>query len=235
MDTRFWGPSAWRLIHLIAFSDHRTQEVYTFLEELPHILPCRFCRSSLAEYYIHRPVTGPKDDMARWAYEIHNDVNNKLRQQGYLRKPNPPFSEVKEYYEKLLLESKHVLGFDFFKSVAFVTSKLDPSHLQRWWSSIPKALPFPEWREQWSAAVKKEGNAPVRKGRTAVLAWLYKICGHLEAPRNATNFKDYCREARAFSSSCPKGKGTCRSTKTRRRETIKKRRAITLKQIGGFF
>ena len=235
MDTRFWGPSAWRLINLIAFSDYRSADVYTFLEELPHVLPCKFCRSSLAEFYIHRPVPGPKEDMARWSYEIHNDVNNKLRKQGHLRKPNPPFSEVKDYYEKRLLESKHVLGFDFFKSVAFVTSKLEQSHLQRWWSSIPNALPFPEWREQWSAAVKKEGNAPVRKGRTAVLAWLYKICDHLDVPHNAANFKDYCKEARAFSSMCPTGKGTCRSIKTRRRETIKKRRAITLKQIGGFF
>ena len=74
MDTRFWGPSAWRLIHLIAFSDHRSPDVYTFLEELPHILPCRFCRLSLAEYYTHRPV--PKTELARWSYEIHNDVNN---------------------------------------------------------------------------------------------------------------------------------------------------------------
>ena len=96
MDTRFWGPSAWRLIHLIAFSDYRSPDVYTFLEELPHILPCRYCRSSLAEYYINRPVPTQGTEIARWSYEIHNDVNNKLRKQGHLHKPNPPFSEVKK-------------------------------------------------------------------------------------------------------------------------------------------
>ena len=231
MDTRFWGPSAWRLLHLIAFSEHRNPDVFIFLEELPHILPCRFCRSSLTEFYKHRPVD--RNDLAHWMYEIHNDVNNKLRKQGHLHKPNPPFSEVKKYYTELLESADgHVLGFDFFKSVAFVTSKLDPRHLKRWWKSIPKALPFPEWREQWSSAAT-EGPVPVTKGRTAVLAWLYKICKQMSLETG--KFKDYCKEARTFSSTCPKGKGTCRSTKTRRRELLKKRRAITLKQIGGFF
>jgi len=232
MDTRFWGPSAWRLLHLIAFSDHRSPAVFTFLEELPYILPCKYCRSSLEEFYKQRPVD--HQVLGHWMYEIHNDVNNKLRQQGHLRKPNPSFSEVKKHYEQLLLEPKHVLGFDFFKSVAFVTSKLDPKHLQRWWNSVGDALPFPEWREQWAAAEADAGKAPVKKGRIAVLAWLYKICKNMEL-NHAPNFKEYCKEARVFSSTCPKNKGTCRSIKTRRRETLKKRRAITLRQLGGFF
>jgi hypothetical protein len=183
-------------------------------------------------YMKQRPID--RQDLAHWMYEIHNDVNNKLRQQGHLRKPNPSFSEVKTYYEELLLEPKHILGFDFFKSVAFVTSILDPKHLLRWWNSVGGALPFPEWREQWASAEAMAGKAPVKKGRTAVLAWLYKICKHMEL-NNAANFKEYCKEARVFSSSCPKDKGTCRSIKTRRREALKKRRSITLKQIGGFF
>ena len=175
-----------------------------------------------------------RNDLARWMYEIHNDVNNKLRKQGHLRKANPTFSEVKKQYMNLLQESKHVLGFDFFKSVAFITRNLDRKHLQRWWNSVGGALPFPEWREQWTKAVKEEGVAPIHKGRTAVLAWLYKICNKMDVNHSA-NFKEYCKEARVFSSSCPKKKGTCRSVKTRKREALKKRRAITLKQIGGFF
>jgi hypothetical protein len=232
MDTRFWGPSAWRLLHLIAFSEHRNPDVFIFLEELPHILPCRFCRSSLTEFYKHRPVD--RDDLGHWMYEIHNDVNNKLRKQGHLRKPNPSFSEVKKQYTELLLEPRHMLGFDFFKSVAFVTRNLEKSHVKRWWASIGGALPFPEWRTQWQTAIKEVGTAPVHKGRTAVLAWLYKICNKMDV-NPSTNFKDYCKEARIFSSSCPKKKGTCRSVKTRKRETLKKRRAIILKQFGGFF
>jgi hypothetical protein len=188
----------------------------------------------LAEFYKHRPVD--RDDLGHWMYEIHNDVNNKLRKQGHLRKPNPSFSEVKKQYTELLLETsdKHMLGFDFFKSVAFVTRNLEKSHLKRWWASIGGALPFPEWRTQWQTAVKEIGTAPVHKGRTAVLAWLYKICNKMNV-NPSTNFKDYCKEARIFSSSCPKKKGTCRSVKTRKRETLKKRRAIILKQFGGFF
>jgi hypothetical protein len=43
MDTRFWGPSGWRLLHLITYTyDPITQRhaMRKFLEALPYILPC---------------------------------------------------------------------------------------------------------------------------------------------------------------------------------------------------
>lgn len=231
MDTRFWGPSAWRLLHLMAFSDHRSPELYTFLKNLPNILPCKYCRESLRKFYKESPLRDAyPNDLAKWMYDIHNDVNNKLRKQGLLKTPNPTFAEVKEMYKPWLTNPpEHILGFDFFKSVAYIKSKSKSSketELKEWWNSIGEALPFSAWRQQWSAAEEKEGKAPLEKGRQAVVAWLYRIQGK-------QNYKDFTKETRAFSSACTKGK-TCRVAKTKQRDAMKIKRRKTLKQVGGF-
>jgi len=229
MDTRFWGPSAWRLLHLMAFSDHRSPELYTFLKNLPYILPCKYCRESLKKFYKESPLRESyKDRLAKWMYEIHNDVNNKLRKQGFLKTPNPSFAEVKEMYEPLLTKPpEHILGFDFFKSVAYAKSKTSKEpELREWWNSVGEALPFLLWRQQWREAEEREGPAPIEKGKQAMIAWLYRIQGK-------QNYKDFTKETRAFSSSCTKGK-TCRVAKTKQRDAIKVKRRKTLKQVGGF-
>jgi hypothetical protein len=217
----------------MAFSDHRSPELYTFIKNLPHILPCKYCRESLKKFYKESPLresykNSEPDRLAKWMYEIHNDVNNKLRKQGLLKTPNPTFAEVKEMYEPWLTNPpEHILGFDFFKSVAYAKSKSSKEpELKEWWNSVGEALPFSSWREQWKEAEKREGKAPVEKGKQAMIAWLYKIQGK-------QNYNDFTKEARVFSSSCKKGI-TCRAIKTKQRETIKVKRRKTLKQVGGF-
>lgn len=229
MDTRFWGPSAWRLLHLMAFSDHRSPELYRFLKNLPNVLPCKYCRESLRKFYKESPLRDAyPNDLAKWMYNIHNDVNNKLRKQGLLKTANPTFAEVKEMYEPWLINPpEHILGFDFFKSVAYIKLKTSTEpELKEWWNSIGEALPFPAWRSEWSKAKEKEGKAPLEKGRRAVIAWLYRIQGK-------QNYKDFTKETKAFSSSCTKGK-TCRVAKTKQRDALKIKRRKTLKQVGGF-
>lgn len=101
MDTREWGPDAWRLLHLIATSDYTTKSK-SFWEMLPFVLPCKFCRASLTEYYKVLPVPSKKEDFAEWLYKIHNLVNQKLRDQGQHLPPDPPFNAVLQRYKELL-------------------------------------------------------------------------------------------------------------------------------------
>ena len=75
MDTRFWGPSAWQLFHLIAFTSKHPDDV---LNQMKDVLPCKYCRASTTEYVHKHPLRG---DPGRWLYDIHNMVNNKLRTQ----------------------------------------------------------------------------------------------------------------------------------------------------------
>lgn len=113
MDTRFWGPSGWKFLHLITFcydADYPTNAEAAafgqFFETLPYILPCKFCRSSLTDYYRQHPflttfkVFDRKLDMRKWMYDIHNCVNDKLRKQGLNPSPNPTFKKVEETYLK---------------------------------------------------------------------------------------------------------------------------------------
>ena len=135
MDTRFWGPSGWALLHLIAADPtvkNRQKEVLRFFTLLPYVLPCKYCRASLSDYYNLQPLTTDtlKDatTFSRWLYDIHNRVNAKLRGQGLLTQPNPSWTSVHAKYKKQqkgLCDSSPLLGWDFMTSVAFTTPALN--------------------------------------------------------------------------------------------------------------
>ena len=133
MDTRFWGPSGWKLLHLIAASPHKhPQKVFEWFTLLPYVLPCKFCRASLQEYYEALPLTldivrgqgKGNTSFSRWLYDIHNMVNDKLREQGLLKTPNPSWSTVHDLYDSMqaaLCETTPMVGWDFFASIAYTT------------------------------------------------------------------------------------------------------------------
>ena len=130
MDTRFWGPSGWKLLHLVTFDyarhnktsrSHPIKNYRAFFQTLPYILPCKFCRSSLTDYYRQNPFRASQD-MRKWMYDIHNCVNDKLRKQGLHPSSNPPYHKVKEFYEAWLecdWQTHLVTFWDFLFAVAY--------------------------------------------------------------------------------------------------------------------
>jgi hypothetical protein len=131
MDTRFWGPSGWKLLHLITFEYKYSSETAItyaqFLETLPFILPCKFCRASLTDYYKKYPFTthgslDPELNLRRWMYNIHNCVNDKLRKQGLNPSKDPTFESVKKFYEKWMKcgwQEQLATFWDFLFAVAY--------------------------------------------------------------------------------------------------------------------
>jgi hypothetical protein len=116
MDTKFWGPSGWRFLHLVAASGKGSPE---FWETLPFILPCKFCRTSLTSYYKELPI--PKKGQDIWLYKIHNKVNKKLRDQGQTLPPDPPQDAVLDRYKQLLDQGctkTYFPGWDFLFCIA---------------------------------------------------------------------------------------------------------------------
>lgn len=121
MDTRFWGPSGWRLLHLITFTyesigaarlgqtsssgvgePKQKDSVKELFSMLPFVLPCKYCRASLVQYMRKEPLEPAlksRATLTRWLYKIHNHVNAKLRDQGLLKDADPSFSDVKKVYE----------------------------------------------------------------------------------------------------------------------------------------
>lgn len=126
MDTRFWGPPAWKLLHSIAAgydaSPVMRRNMELFLEVLPYVLPCKFCRASLTEHYARLPfrdALGSRTDLERWVYKIHNLVNAKLESQGQKILPPPAFREVEDVYAQLI-ELASFPSWDFLFAVAFI-------------------------------------------------------------------------------------------------------------------
>lgn len=125
MDTRYWGPSAWRLLHLMTFGAKKrsAKAICEFFETLPYVLPCKHCRASLSEYITKDPVDCAikEDRLERWLWRIHNAVNAKLRRQRIPTTPDPPFEKVADFYEARLAAgcSRTAFeGWDFLFSVA---------------------------------------------------------------------------------------------------------------------
>ena len=120
MDTRFWGPGAWRLLHTIAYHSTATEEqLKDFFDVLPYVLPCKFCRASLTEYYADIPtstILNGRQAAQEWLYRIHNKVNGKLRKQGLYASTNPTLSSVSTMYSRLHPEFP---AWDFLYSIAY--------------------------------------------------------------------------------------------------------------------
>ena len=268
MDTRFWGPSGWRLLHLISF---QSKNVHRFFELLPWVLPCKFCRASLHDYYAMDPI--PAKDYAEWFYRIHNRVNGKLRDQKLLETKDPSWPEVKKTYTDMIAKpctKQRMVGWDFLFSIAYTTPGptvgsspmpnapplsslhspelrnrwgLSPKHerlryIREWWSLLPDALPFEEWRRIWSESVPDVPS--LEHGRRKITAWLYgaerAMCRELRASQAHETFTGLCSELSTFSSGCGKTRDlktkTCRAVKGK--HTLKKRRSTKYRLTGGF-
>jgi hypothetical protein len=143
MDTRFWGPSGWKLLHLITFTYQYSAEnalsYASFFETLPYILPCKFCRSSLTDYYRAHPYDLPGEgmnptlDVPHWMFIIHNCVNHKLKSQGLNPNRDPTFSQVKEAYMQLMKsswEDQLMLFWNFLFAVGYHHPKEAAPHSQ---------------------------------------------------------------------------------------------------------
>lgn len=108
MDTRYWGPSGWRLLHSITFAYNVTKDkaaMRQFFELLPFVLPCKYCRSNLIRHYEKKPLEPAlksKETLSKWLYTIHGLVNQELRDQGQTVPDDPPFSKVQEVYDEYL-------------------------------------------------------------------------------------------------------------------------------------
>ena len=111
MDTRFWGPSGWKLLHSIAytypkkptFDNKRNYGI--FFNNLKNVLPCKYCRISLKKFIKNLPIEpylSSRNKLRTWIYHIHNKVNNKLRRQKLLKTPNPKLKEVDKMYREIL-------------------------------------------------------------------------------------------------------------------------------------
>ena len=107
MDTRFWGPDGWRLMHSIVVNyptnpTKLDKEMYKlFFESVEYVLPCIYCRNSFHQYIRELPIDSSLENnkkLSKWMYEIHNKVNQKLLSQRLHVNTNNDFEGVHQHY-----------------------------------------------------------------------------------------------------------------------------------------
>ena len=131
MDTRFWGPSGWCLLHLIAANPKQEspKAIKEWFELLEYVLPCKYCRASFHDYLKLQPLTMAtvtnREAFSRWLFDIHNRVNGKLRDQDLLTAEDPTWASVRAKYYNMPCEGRPFVGWDFMTSVAYSTPAAD--------------------------------------------------------------------------------------------------------------
>lgn len=98
MNTKMWGPPAWKFTHTITFNypetidwnneDHvnLSNKIKNMFVEFQNTLPCKYCRESFKKFLKQLPIEpflGSRRSFTYWYYCIHNKVNQKLRGQEW--------------------------------------------------------------------------------------------------------------------------------------------------------
>lgn len=177
MDTRFWGPSGWKFLHVLAQDASRCRKTVEWLKLLPYVLPCKYCRASLHDYYEIQPLSNElfcnPDTAGKWMYDIHNRVNEKLRGQGLLTEKNPSWPDVRKRYRTIysgLCNTSPLIGWDFMTSIAFTTPSANDT-------PVPMQ-DAPEQQSDWSSldiATRNRYNLLTYKERLAKFATWWKL------------------------------------------------------------
>lgn len=232
MDTRFWGPSGWKLLHLIAYSypDEPSiidkQKFGMFYNNLKYVLPCKYCRISLTGFMEELELEKYMDSkrkLTKWIYLIHNKVNDKLIKQGLLNETNPSLASVDKKYEEMLKLKCELPGWDFLYSIAFNYPKTmsevsfdKMEHYIVFFKLLGEIIPCPKYRKLYAKYTKKYPIETYLICGRDLTKWLYSVnCGiDKELKNKSKSFKRVCfviesHRAKACSKKNHKGK-TCR-------------------------
>jgi len=194
MDTRFWGPPAWILLHTLAYEYNPTLklEYSLFFTNLKYVLPCIYCRASFIEYIEDLPIDNyldSRDNLFYWLYQIHNKVNNKLREQGLLIWEDPSFDEVKKRYSDISQEfnqckirDKSVMGWNFLYCIAFIypedgLNTVQTSHYHGYlifFNLLSKILPI-HYRTLYNKYLEKNPIIYALECRDKLKQWMYNL------------------------------------------------------------
>jgi hypothetical protein len=129
MLTTIWGPSLWHYLHIMSFNypTHPTledkQHYKNFINTLPYVLPCKYCRMNLKNNFKKNPIKmchmKNRHTFSFFIYNLHEIVNKMLK-----KKSNLTFCEVRDRYEnfrsrctnptKSTIETENKV-FDFIK------------------------------------------------------------------------------------------------------------------------
>lgn len=221
MDTRYWGPSGWRLLHLLAAHQTPSKEAFQqFFGELPFVLPCKWCRRNLSFHQEELPFTDTKD-LEQYMYVLHNKVNTILKKS----KPYPTFAQVRDIYRERLdygCTKTEFPGWPFLFSIVkdhpiqrgnlpipdappIETLQTDQeknkwnlltpaerfSHWVAFWETLPKTFPFQEWTQAWNESIDPENPPSAWTTSSSAMKALWRLRCTFEQKLSLLNKTSY--------------------------------------------
>lgn len=213
MDTKFWGPSGWKFLHLVAYTypnnptNNDKLKFERFYNSLDKILPCKYCRQSLELFYKQLPINEyleNKEQLTEWIYLIHNKVNNKLRKQGLLNTPNPQKYQVDKIYKNILKNDKcnyEYLGWEFFYSITFNYPKLIREvtkerklNIINFFDSLGNIIVCSTFKKCYNQYYEKNPIKNYLKNRGSITKWLYNLHCIIDKNVKVDNYYNLCKK-----------------------------------------
>jgi len=189
MDTTFWGPSGHQLNQSIAYcytfglyKENIPKNIITsFFKSEKYVLPCIYCRTSFSKYIKELPVI--KDNIFKWVYLIHNKINNKLREQGYLNEENPKYESVLKKYKRFVKKINcNMIGWNFLYSIVFEypdygfeLSKARYNGYITFFTNLKYLLPCKRVRDEYRKYIESYPIENYMDTRDILKKWLYKL------------------------------------------------------------
>jgi hypothetical protein len=105
MEPEEWGPMFWPVLHIVSFyypdspSAEEMEAARDFFFSLSYLLPCDECcghYSTLLDQFPIEPALVGRQELSRWVYNIHSQVNKRLG-----RRNQPTYDQVRSQCLKL--------------------------------------------------------------------------------------------------------------------------------------
>lgn len=227
MDTRFWGPDGWQLLHSVAVTyperpSDRTKQVYKeFFETLRLMLPCIYCRNSFFQFVDELPIDPYLKDrktLNYWVYLMHNKVNDKLFNQGLHVEYGDDFIAMHRRYLDLVQSINKepckdtIPGWDFIYSILFNYPKkrsFSNEESDRYKAYVDffyllaEVMPFKTFKAALKDHLKKypiENNLSLPQLKRWGYVLEQNYCNRVKL--NCPNFKDRCHSIEIFRAGC---------------------------------
>lgn len=89
MYDKYWGPATWTFFHVLVeklANDNLVKPIIQLIKQICSCLPCPICRTHstfiLHNYSMYHTIN-TKEDLKRFIWEFHNQVNKKLGKPQY--------------------------------------------------------------------------------------------------------------------------------------------------------
>lgn len=223
MNTSKWGPPGWVLDHKIASlypinpNLEDKKKYYIFYICVRKIYPCKYCRESYTNFLNQIDINDHLDnnrDFQYFRYKIHNLVNNKLRNQGYLNTNDPTFEEVVNKYKNMTNLYVFEKSWDFIYSIIFNYKPEMYNYYKEFFDNFIVLIPGEQYKKLWEnywldTEVKKkfeEASNDCQK----LIKWLYLLQSSMykDLGMSMQTFEDIYAKYDSWRAKC--AKNTCR-------------------------